>query len=36
MPNGAYVEGVDYINPALQEVFREIENDAKEEVNKLL
>jgi len=36
MPNGAYVEGVDYINPALQEFFREIEKDAKEEVNKLL
>ena len=32
---GGYVEGVDYINPALQPVFDKIANDAWEEVTRL-
>lgn len=33
--NGGYVQGRDYINPALQPVFDTIANDAWEEVKKL-
>lgn len=32
---GGYVEGIDYINPALQPVFDKIANDAWEEVTRL-
>ena len=32
---GGYVEGIDYINPALQPVFDKIANDAWEEVMRL-
>lgn len=33
--NGGWVEGRDYINPAIRPVFEKIENDAWEEVTKL-
>lgn len=33
--NGGWVEGRDYINPALQPIFDEIANDAWKEVSKL-
>ena len=32
--NGGYVEGIDYINPAIQPLFNKIEEDAWEEVTK--
>lgn len=32
--NGGYVEGIDYINPALRPIFNEIANRAWEEVRK--
>lgn len=32
--NGAYVQGVDYINPALKPVFDSIANNAWSEINK--
>lgn len=32
--NGGYVEGIDYINPALRPIFNEIANKAWEEVRK--
>ena len=32
--NGAYVEGIDYINPALKPVFEEILDSIKKEVFK--
>ena len=32
---GGYVEGIDYINPAIQPVFDKIANDAWEEVTRL-
>lgn len=31
---GGYVEGVDYINPALQPIFKKLANEAWEEVRK--
>lgn len=33
--NGGYVNGVDYINPALQPVFEKITNEAWKEVSKV-
>lgn len=33
--NGGYVEGVDYINPALQPIFNKIADEAWEEVTKI-
>ena len=33
--NGGWVEGIDYINPALQPVFDQIANDAWKEVTKV-
>lgn len=36
MPNGAYIEGIDYINPALQKVFKEIEENVQKEVKNVL
>lgn len=33
--NGGYVEGVDYINPAIVPIFEEIASDAWKEVEKL-
>ena len=30
--NGGYVEGIDYINPAIQPVFREMANEIWKEV----
>ena len=33
--NGGYVEGVDYINPALQPIFNKIAGEAWEEVTKI-
>ena len=30
--NGGYVEGVDYINPALRKIFREMQKEAQKEV----
>ena len=32
--NGGYVEGIDYINPAIQPLFNKIAEDAWEEVTK--
>lgn len=32
--NGGYVQGIDYINPALEPIFAEIARDAWEEVKK--
>lgn len=32
---GGYVEGIDYINPALKPIFEKLANDAKEEMSKL-
>ena len=32
---GGYVQGIDYINPAMQPIFEEIANSAWEEVSKL-
>lgn len=32
--NGGWVEGIDYINPAIQPIFNEIVNDAWKEVSK--
>lgn len=32
--NGGYVEGVDYINPAIKPIFEKIANEAWKEVNK--
>lgn len=34
--NGGYVEGVDYINPALEKVFNEMARDAQKEVYGIL
>lgn len=34
MPSGYYVEGIDYINPALKPIFDKIGKDAWEEVSK--
>lgn len=33
--NGGWVEGIDYINPAIQPIFKKIADDAWEEVTKL-
>ena len=33
--NGGYVQGIDYINPAIQPIFDQIVNEAWEEVTKL-
>ena len=33
--NGGYVEGVDYVNPALQRIFNKIAGEAWEEVTKI-
>lgn len=33
--NGGYVQGVDFINPALKPIFEKIESDIKQEVSKL-
>ncbi len=33
--NGGWVEGIDYINPAIQPLFRKIADDAWKEVTKL-
>lgn len=33
--NGGYVQGIDYINPALQSVFEEMANEAWKEVTKV-
>lgn len=33
--NGGWVEGVDYINPALKPIFDELANNARKEVTKL-
>lgn len=33
--NGGYVEGIDYINPALQPIFKQIADEAWEEVTKI-
>ncbi len=33
--NGGYVEGIDYINPAIKPLFEKIANDAWEEVTKV-
>lgn len=33
--NGGYVEGIDYINPAMRPVFKKIADDAWKEVTKL-
>lgn len=35
MPNGGYIEGIDYINPALEPVFEELKNKIDGEVSKL-
>ena len=32
--NGGYVKGTDYINPAMQEIFQEIADDAWKEITK--
>lgn len=32
MPNGAYVEGIDYLNPAIQPLFKKMANDIWVEV----
>lgn len=32
MPNGTYVQGIDYINPSLQEVFNHIAEDARRRI----
>lgn len=32
--DGSWVEGVDYINPALQQVFKDLSDEAWKEVNK--
>lgn len=34
--NGTWVEGVDYLNPALRKIFRKIAKDAQEEVHGIL
>ena len=34
--NGGWVEGVDYLNPALRKIFRKIAKDAQEEVKGIL
>ena len=34
--DGHWVEGIDYLNPALRKVFRKIAKDAQEEVNGIL
>lgn len=34
--NGTWVEGVDYLNPALRKIFRDIAKDAQEEVYGIL
>lgn len=34
MPNGGYVQGIDYINPALKPVFEAIKDDLWKEVTK--
>ena len=33
---GAYVKGIDYINPALKKLFKQLAEDAKEEVRGIL
>lgn len=34
--NGTWVEGVDYLNPALRKIFRKLAKDAQEEVHGIL